>query len=287
MQKKNSAEIVISAYNRAEADADILLKYIEGINSLNDINDESLPQLVQELQDKDSSKTQEYMACASLMGGGVASAVGTTLACGALTAGAVASGVTAPVTAISLAATYGAFAGIGSVIPVISWFVIPVASIATIAKLLNDSKVRHYKKHKEKIFRTKKKSLEEAHNKLQGLIDSILRKIDIIERKLKEDLKKKIYEYQTTVKELSEAIKREIQNLVNVGENERILRYNEIILKQYKLQRELEDKLDFLYSEYDKLLKEKAKLERKIAILMQLLNTMGCPESIINQALSE
>lgn len=64
------------------------------------------------------------------------------------------------------------------------------------------------------------------------------------------------------------------------------MKYNEIILKQYRLQRELEDKIDFLYSEYDELLKEKTELEIKIGILLQLLNTMGCPEAVINQALA-
>lgn len=284
MSSKGNAEILISAYKRADADANELLSKLDKINSIDDIKQDNLPGLVYELQDQKSFKTQDYLACAAITGGGVATAVGTTLACGALTAGAY--GVTA--TTVGIASTYGALAsGVGAAIPGIGFLALPIISIPMIIKLINESKVKKYRKDNISEFQNKKSRMEKARGKLQTFIDEIQKKLHDIDVKLQEELGKKIKEYQEKAKKLAKEVAIEIDDIVNAGANERIMKYNEIILKQYKLQKELEDKLDYLYSEYDKLLKEKTELERKIGILMQLLNTMGCPEAVINQALSE
>ena len=69
--------------------------------------------------------------------------------------------------------------------------------------------------------------------------------------------------------------------------NKRIFQYNEVILKQYRLQKDLEEKVDFLFNEYNKLLNQKQELEKQMNCLIKLLNAIGCPESVINQALNE
>lgn len=281
---KDEALVLISSCMSAEDDADELIRYIDTLNSVDDIDENNLPKLVYELQDKSSSKTQTYIECASVIGGGVASSIGTTLACGALTAGLTKS-MTA--TTIALGSTYGAFAGIGGAIPVLNWLVLPVVSATVILKLIKDSKLKRFKKKEADKLQTKKKGLERGREKLQKFIDKILHELNVVEEKIKSELEKSINEYREKAKKLSETVRYEIENLASGNANERIQKYNAIILNQYKLQRELEEKLDFLYSEYDKLLKEKAELERKLSILMQLLNTMGCPESVINQALAK
>lgn len=281
----NNADVLIAAYRRAELDTDDLLKQLDRIKTIDDIKEDNIPGLVYELQDQKSNKTQAYLACASITGGGVATAVGTTLACGALTTGATAYGVSA--TTVALASTYGAYAGIGGAIPVIGWLTLPIVSIPMILKLINDGKVKKYRKEHKDNLHNKKKKIESCRKKMQSFIEEIQKKLQNIDLKLREELGKKIKEYQEKAKKLAKEVAIEIDDLVNVGANERIQKYNEIILKQYRLQKELEDKLDYLYSEYDKLIKEKAELERKVGTLMQLLNTMGCPEAVINQALSE
>ena len=281
MNNKNNADVLIAAYKRAEDDADELIRYLDEISFVDEISEEKLPELVTELQDQKSPKTQVYLACASLVGGGVATSVGTTLACGALTK----YGVSA--TTLALASTYGVYAGIGVAIPVLGWLALPVVSIRMILKLVNDSKIKKYRKGNKEKLKKKQKRIEAFRKKIQGFVDEIQIRLNNVDTKLKEELGKKLKEYQEKAKKIAKEIAIEIDDIVNTGVNERILKYNEIILKQYRLQKELDDKLDYLYSEYDKLLSEKAELEKKIGILVQLLNTMGCPESVINQALSE
>ena len=285
MGSKNNADILITAYKRAETDADELIRYLDGIASVDDISEEKLPTLVKDLQNQKSAKTQEYLACASIVGGGVATSVGTTLACGALTEGVSAYGVST--TTLALASAYGAYASIGAAIPVLGWLVLPAVSIPMILKVISDSKIKKYRKENKDKFKQKQKRIEAFRNRIQNFVNEIQNQLNNVNAKLKDELDKKIKEYQEKTKNLIKEIALEIDDIVNVGANERILKYNEIILKQYKLQKELENKLEYLYTEYDKLLKEKVELEKKMGILVQLLNTMGCPESVINQALSE
>ncbi|PLA02636.1 hypothetical protein [Streptococcus anginosus] len=76
-------------------------------------------------------------------------------------------------------------------------------------------------------------------------------------------------------------------DFLNVDVNKRILKYNEVILKQYKLQKDLEEKVDFLFDTYNKMYAEKQELERQINCLVKLLNAINCPASVINKALNE
>lgn len=285
MNSKNKAEVLITAYKRAEFDADELIGYLDKINCVDEITEEKLPTLIMELQNRESKKTQNYLAYATIAGGGVATAVGTTLACGALTSGTATYGVSA--TTLALASTYGAYVGIGAVIPVLGWLVIPAVSIPMLLRIINDGKVKKYLRDNKEKLQEKQKKISAYREKMHLFIDEIQKRLQDVEQKLKEELSNKIGEYQESAKKLAKEVAIQLDDLINVDTNGRIQKYNEIILNQYRLQKELEDKLDYLYSEYDKLLKEKAELERKIGILMQLLNTMGCPESVINQALSK
>lgn len=284
MNTKNSAETLISTYRSAERDADELLSYLEKIRSVDEIIEGKIPMLVTELQNKDSAKSQAYVACAAITGGGVATAIGTTLACGALTKGA-AYGLSA--TTVALASSFGVRAGIGALIPGVGILALPIASIPVLLKLISDGKVKKYIKDNKDKLQKKKQKIKEYCKRVQGFIDETQKSIEEINKRLKEELSIKIKEYQEKAKLLAKEVSIQIDDLVNVNANERIQKYNEIILKQYRLQKDLEERLDYLYTEYDKLLKEKADLERRMGILMQLLNTMGCPESVINQALSE
>lgn len=285
MNGKNNAEALIDAYKRAETDADELLEYFDKIKSIDDISESKLPKLVLELQSKDSIKTQAYLTCAAITGGGVANAIGTTLAFGALTKGVAAFSLSA--TTWAVASTYGAAAAIGATIPGVGLLALPILSIPMILKLINDGKVKKYRKDNKAKFQRTQERIAAYREKMQWFIDDTQKRIEEINAKLKAELSIKIAEYQEKAKQLAKEVAIQIDDLVNTGTNERIQKYNEIILKQYRLQKDLEERLEYLYSEYDKLLNEKAELERKIGILMQLLNTMGCPESVINQALAE
>ena len=52
------------------------------------------------------------------------------------------------------------------------------------------------------------------------------------------------------------------------------MKYNEVILKQYKLQKDLEENVDFLFDAYNKMHAEKQELERQINCLVKLLNAI-------------
>lgn len=285
MSEHDNIDTLINSYDYATEDAGKLLDYFDGIQKPEDITNENLPALVFELQNNNSEKAKNYIKVAKIAGGGVATAIGTTLAFGSLATGVTtASGIAG---AAAVASSYGMLLGIGTSIPIVGFFVLPVVAVPLFIKFLSNRKIKQYYKNNKPKLKYTKSRIDEFHIKFQTFYEYIQNRINVIDKEIKDSLSLKIKEYKEIAKSLAKSIAIEIDDIVNVGANERILKYNEIILKQYNLQKQLEDKMDFLYSEYDRLLKDKEELERKIGILTQLLNTMGCPEAVINQALSQ
>lgn len=49
----------------------------------------------------------------------------------------------------------------------------------------------------------------------------------------------------------------------------------------------MKEKVDFLFDAYNKMYAEKQELERQINCLVELLNAINCPASVINKVLNE
>ena len=271
---KNS-ETIIVAYKQANADASEILTYLDAISNPGELKEASLPSLVRNLESKDSTVATKYINCASIVGGTVATAVGTSVTTGILTSGMAAGGAMA-------------VGGIGlGMIPGLSILTIPVLALPLAIKLLADAKVKRYVKENQASMKQKKTKLQKSKEKLINWLNDLQHRAAELDEKMHEEINKKFAEYKEKTKKLAQDVSIQIDDCLNVNTNKRILQYNEVILKQYKLQKDLEEKVDFLFDEYNKLLTERQELERQINCLVKILNAMGCPESVINQALNE
>ena len=271
---KNS-ETIIVAYKQANADASEILTYLDAISNPGELKEASLPSLVRNLESKDSTVATKYINCASIVGGTVATAVGTSVTTGILTSGMAVGGAMA-------------VGGIGlGMIPGLSIFAIPVLALPLAIKLLADAKVKRYVKENQASMKQKKTKLQKSKEKLINWLNDLQHRAAELDEKMHEEINKKFAEYKEKTKKLAQDVSIQIDDCLNVNTNKRILQYNEVILKQYKLQKDLEEKVDFLFDEYNKLLTKKQELERQINCLVKILNAMGCPESVINQALNE
>ena len=259
---KNS-DIIISTYKQADRDAEELIKYIESISRPEEFCDSKLPTLVRNLENKDSAVALTYIKGASIMGGSVASTVGSSI-----------------LTGILASTIY--IGGIGmSIMPGLN-LVLPLT-----VKLLVDSKVKKYIKENREKLKLKKTKIQKCKEKLLIWLNDIQKKSFEIDEKLQEKINIKFIEYKDKTKKFARDISIQIDDCLNVNNNKRIFQYNEVILKQYRLQKDLEEKVDFLFNEYNKLLNQKQELEKQMNCLIKLLNAIGCPESVINQALNE
>ena len=245
------------------------------ISNPSELKEASLPSLVRNLESKDSAVTTKYINCASIVGGTVAATVGSSVTTGILTGGMATGGVMA-VGGIGLRMVLG-----------LNILAIPVLALPLTLKLLADAKVKRYVKENKASIKQKKTELQKKKEKLIEWLNDLQHPITELDEKMRKNVSEKFVEYKEKTKRFAKDVSIQIDNCLNVNTNKRILQYNEVILKQYKLQKDLEEKVDFLFDEYNKLLDEKQELERQINCLIKLLNAMGCPESVINQALNE
>lgn len=277
----NNSETIIAAYKQANTDATEILSYIDSVSDPAQLNDSSLPSLVKNLESKDSLVATKYINCATVVGGAVATAVGTSITTGILTSGMAAGGAMAMGGAMAIGHAGLAF------VPGLNILAIPVIALPLAIKLLKNAKVKDYIKENSELMKQKKLKLQKGKEKLIDWLTKLQIRVVELDEKMREEVGRKFTEYKEKTKRLAQDVSVQIDDCLNVNTNKRILQYNEVILKQYKLQKDLEENVDFLFDKYNKLLVEKKELERQIGCLVKLLNAMGCPESVINQALSE
>ena len=277
MGNKN-ADTIIVAYEQANADATEMLKYLGNISSPAQLEDGKLPSLVKNLENTSTIASQNYINGASIVGGSVAVAVSTSISSSAFARG------------IGFAALGGGgVAGaIGAVVvPMLGWFAVPVIAGHITIKLISDAKVKKYIKNNNSTLKSNQKGIEKEKKKLLQWFVELQEQIANIDKELKRNIEEKYDEYKEKAKKLSKNVSIQIDDCVNKNTNKRILQYNEVIINQYRLQKELEDKVEYMFEEYNKLLETKLELERQVYCLIKLLNAIGCPESVINQALNE
>lgn len=269
----NSSDKIIAAYQQADRDASELLSYIESILEPEEIIDTNLPSLVKNIESGSSDVALKYIQGASMLGGDVAVAVGTSISIGTMRN--------------TIAADeYTGWMVVPNILR-INPFVAPFMSIPLAKKLLEEAKVKRFIKENKKSLKQKQIRMKNCKDKILVWLNNLQKKAAEINSKLQKDFSEKFTEYKENTKKLAKDISIQIDDCLNANTNKRILQYNEVILKQYKLQKDLEEKVEFLFDEYNNLLKQKQEVERQMNILTRLLNAMGCPESIINKALDE
>ena len=273
MFMSNSSDKIIAAYQQADRDASELLSYIESISEPEEIIDTNLPSLVKNIESGSSDVALKYIQGASMLGGDVAVAVGTSISIGTMRN--------------TIAADeYTGWMVVPNILR-INPFVAPFMSIPLAKKLLEEAKVKRFIKENKKSLKQKQIRMKNCKDKILVWLNNLQKKAAEINSKLQKDISEKFTEYKENTKKLAKDISIQIDDCLNANTNKRILQYNEVILKQYKLQKDLEEKVEFLFDEYNNLLKQKQEVERQMNILTRLLNAMGCPESIINKALDE
>lgn len=276
MGAKN-AETVITGYEQASKDAKEMLRYLSTIKDPSELETNQLPSLVKNLENTNSAVSQKYISTAQIVGGGVASAVGVSLSSSAFAGG------------LGMAAMGGlgvaGIAGVGAV-PILGWFAIPVIAIPLAMKLMNDAKVKKYIKANKADMQKDAKDMERQRNRLLGWLKTLQDRAAELDEKIAQSIESKYSDFKKKAKKLAKDVSIQIDDCLNADTNKRILQYNEVILNQYRLQKELEEKVEFLFDEYNEMLKQKKELERQVECLIKLLNAMGCPEAVINQALS-
>ena len=137
MSKKT--DIIISAYNQAYQDANELLKYIESISTPSELDELKFPSLVSHLENKGLNIARIYIYGAAIMGGSVATAIGTSITAGMLSRGLMVGG----------AMTMGKIGF--SMIPGLNLFTIPVLALPIAIKILSDSKIKKYVKEIRRV----------------------------------------------------------------------------------------------------------------------------------------
>lgn len=266
---------IIIAYKQANSDATEILRYLDNIKSPSELEIENLPSLVRNLEDKSTVTSQNYINGAAVLGGNVATAVGISISSSVFIRG-------LRIATIGVAEATGV-----ALVPFLGWLVVPVAAIPFAFKLINEAKVKKYIKNNSVTFKNNQEEIKKKRKKLLEWFTTLQEKLVDIDKEIKNNIDEKYEDYKEKVKKLSEDVKIQIDDCINTNTNKRILQYNEVILKQYHLQKELENKIEFIFEKYNKQLKTKFELERQINCLIKLLNAMGCPESVINQALNE
>ncbi len=270
MKSKPSAQTVIDGYEQANKDAKEMLLYLQHIDNPSQLSEENLPSLVRNLENENSVATQTYISTAAIVGGSVATTVGASLASSAMGG-------------IGMAAVGGiGVLGLGVAFPAL----IPILAIPLSVKLLSDAKIKKYIKNNENTMKKNKSEMGKERNRLLKWLKDLQARGVELEKEINERINEKYSDFKKKAKKLAKDVSIQIDDCLNADTNKRILQYNEVILNQYKLQKELEEKVEFLFDEYNTLLSEKKELERQINCLIKLLNAMGCPESVINQALN-
>ena len=273
MNNKQNADTIIKGYKQANEDANEVLMYLETIDDPSQMDDIKLPSIVKNLENTESSVTKAYIGTASIVGGTVAATIATSISSSAFT------GV------LGMTALGGA--GIaGMAAPFLGWFALPIIAVPVYVKLLNDVKIKKYINSNKETMKKNKVKMEKEKKRLLEWLAELQERGEKIDNKITDRIKEKFTEFKNKTKNMAKDIAIQIDDCLNFDTNKRILQYNEVILNQYRLQKELEEKVDFLFVEYNKLLDEKKEIERQVNCLIKLLNAMGCPEAVINQALS-
>lgn len=278
MKNENKAETIINGYEQANKDAKEVLQYLEKIDDPSQMEESQLPSIVRNLEKVDSKVSKSYIGTASVMGGAVAFAVGTSISSSAFAGG------------LGMAALGGAgLAGAGAAaaaVPFLGGFVVPAIAVSVSTKLFSDIKIKKYLNDNKETMKKNKAKMDEQRNRLLTWLKTLQERGAKLDTEINEEINKKFSEFKKKSKKMAKDISIQIDDCLNMDTNKRILQYNEVILKQYRLQKDLEEKVEFLFDEYNELLKEKKELERQVNCLIKLLNAMGCPESVINQALN-
>lgn len=278
MKNENKAETIINGYEQANKDAKEVLQYLEKIDDPSQMEESQLPSIVRNLEKVDSKVSKSYIGTASVMGGAVAFAVGTSISSSAFAGG------------LGMAALGGAgLAGAGAAaaaVPFLGGFVVPAIAVSVSTKLFSDIKIKKYLNDNKETMKKNKAKMDKQRNRLLTWLKTLQERGAKLDTEINEEINKKFSEFKKKSKKMAKDISIQIDDCLNMDTNKRILQYNEVILKQYRLQKDLEEKVEFLFDEYNELLKEKKELERQVNCLIKLLNAMGCPESVINQALN-
>lgn len=278
MKNENKAETIINGYEQANKDAKEVLQYLEKIDDPSQMEESQLPSIVRNLEKVDSKVSKSYIGTASVMGGAVAFAVGTSISSSAFAGG------------LGMAALGGAgLAGAGAAaaaVPFLGGFVVPAIAVSVSTKLFSDIKIKKYLNDNKETMKKNKAKMDKQRNRLLTWLKTLQERGAKLDTEINEKINKKFSEFKKKSKKMAKDISIQIDDCLNMDTNKRILQYNEVILKQYRLQKDLEEKVEFLFDEYNELLKEKKELERQVNCIIKLLNAMGCPESVINQALN-
>lgn len=278
MKNDNKAETIINGYEQANKDAKEVLQYLEKIDDPSQMEESQLPSIVRNLEKVDSKVSKSYIGTASIMGGAVAFAVGTSISSSAFAGG------------LGMAALGGAgLAGAGAAaaaVPFLGGFVVPAIAVSVSTKLFSDIKIKKYLNDNKETMKKNKAKMDKQRNRLLTWLKTLQERGAKLDTEINEEINKKFSEFKKKSKKMAKDISIQIDDCLNMDTNKRILQYNEVILKQYRLQKDLEEKVEFLFDEYNELLKEKKELERQVNCIIKLLNAMGCPESVINQALN-
>lgn len=275
MKNENKAETIINGYEQANKDAKEVLQYLEKIDDPSQMEESQLPSIVRNLEKVDSKVSKSYIGTASVMGGAVAFAVGTSISSSAFAGG------------LGMAALGGAgLAGAAAAVPFLGGFVVPAIAVSVSTKLFSDIKIKKYLNDNKETMKKNKAKMDKQRNRLLTWLKTLQERGAKLDTEINEKINKKFSEFKKKSKKMAKDISIQIDDCLNMDTNKRILQYNEVILKQYRLQKDLEEKVEFLFDEYNELLKEKKELERQVNCLIKLLNAMGCPESVINQALN-
>ncbi len=269
MNSKPSAQTVIDGYEQANKDAKEILLFLQHIDDPSQLNEENLPSLVRNLENKNSVVSQTYINTAAIVGGAVASTVGASIASSAMGS-------------IGIAAVGIGGIGLFAVFPAL----IPILAIPLSMKLLSNAKIKKYINSNESTMKKNKSEMDKERNKLLKWLKDLQDRGVAIEKEINTRINEKYSDFKENAKKLAENVFIQIDDCLNADTNKRIHQYNEVILNQYKLQKDLEDNVEFLFDKYNELLNEKKELERQINCLIKLLNAMGCSESVINQALN-
>lgn len=177
-------EAILEAYQQADDDATEILSYINSISKPVELKESSLPSLVKNLENKESDVTKKYMSYASIVGGTVAAAVGTSVTTGMFSSG---------------LATGGAMAvgGLGlGMITGLNIVSIPALALPLALKMLRNAKVKRYQKDNQESMRQKKKKLEEGKKKLTIWISNLQQRVTELDEIMHKDMSNKFTEYK-------------------------------------------------------------------------------------------
>ncbi|MCR4865396.1 MAG: hypothetical protein K5921_00560 [Lachnospiraceae bacterium] len=262
---------IIEGFKKANNDMKDMVIYLKDIDDPSQLKPEDFPSSVRECQDPNSKSSNIYKDMLVSAGADAVFDVFTYTMSGALT-------------------TIGESAIGAGVLPMIGVMAIPVALCAAVplsSKLIKSIKVKKYVKANKAEMKKNRTELESQKSKLEQWFEDLRKKAASLDAEMEENRKRLFEEFKTKAKKMADDIAIKIDDCMNVDTNKRIQEYQEVILKQYQMQKMLEDKVDYLFVDYEELREKKKELDREVDCLIRILNTLQVPEYVINHALSE